>query len=105
MNRTKARCVIAHSERLKLLIALAPFVFLRSFPSTSMRVDCANLLPVGELLHAERDYALAIVQARCDVRHVLREGRYRYGPQFERTGLVDHVYRRAGAAIQDRCKR
>src|SRR5262250_1406400 len=89
MNRTSARCVIAHSERLKRFITRLPFrpwiAFegrmsfqdMRYSRGQSARVDRAHTLAGDELLHAERYNLVAVLHAASDQRRVPGEGRER----------------------------
>ena len=101
-EQDERRCVIAHSERLKRIMARTPVGPLADW---SMLIDGADLLTGVELLDAERDDALAVVHARGHERRVGGEGRDRHRAQLERAGLVDHIDRRTRAAIEDRRER
>src|SRR5215475_14081295 len=88
MNSTSARCVIAHSERLKFFMARVPYLgisgtlFCPSQPSQaceegwegmSLRSNRAHLHARLEGLHAERHHLIAVAQAAGDERRVLGE--------------------------------
>ena len=62
MNRTSAWCVIAHSERLKRFMDGTPVdrMARRLNVSALLSTVARTLLPGLELLHAERDDAVAV---------------------------------------------
>ena len=73
MNSTSGRCVMAHSDRLRrFMIALRVQGFLRC-AGYQRTLDGAHLQPGLELLHAERDDPVAVVDAGGDQRGVLGE--------------------------------
>src|SRR6266851_4687534 len=100
MNRTSARCVIAHSERLNRVMARPPDFFLGASQLGSTLIDRTNLLTRVELLNAECDDAFAVAHPGDDERRVPGEGRHPHRPQLELT-RPDHVDRRASPAIED----
>src|SRR5262245_48198215 len=99
MNRTSARCVIAHSERLKRVMVRLPLI--SSWQAWSMPIDGADPLAGVELLHPKRDDAFAVADARSDKGRIGGEGRNRHRAHLQFAGLVDDVHRRTRAAIED----
>src|SRR5215472_2574905 len=86
MKSTRARCVIAHWERLKPFTAPL-LLFCR-------RLACLNRAYVGagdELLHAQGDDLVSLGHAAGDERGVFGEGRDGDRSQRQRAGVIDHV--------------
>ena len=72
MNSTSARCVIAHSDRLKRFMMSLPAVVDLSGGGA---FDGADAQARFELLDAKRDDAVAVVDARGDQRRIAGERR------------------------------
>src|SRR5262249_15380520 len=102
MNRTSARWVIAHSERLKRFITRLPsqlgFLFRLE---RSTHVDGANALPGDQLLHAERHDLVAVLHATGDQRRILVERRERHWLQAQLAVGRNDVDGGTVAAIDD----
>src|SRR5215470_11845920 len=113
MNRTSARWVIAHSERLKRFITRLPFDRGSPLESAclsghalmlwwrSARVDRAHALSGDELLHAERHDLVAVLHATGNQRGVCGEGGKCHRLQGQLTILRHDIDRGAIAAVDD----
>src|SRR5262249_20109634 len=97
MNSTRARCVIAHWERLKPFTVRPPVCLV----AVLTRLDRPDPRAGHELLHAQGHDLVPVRNACGDERRLFRERGDFDRPQRERAALVDHVDGRPGAAIED----